>query len=122
MNKKRDIYERVLMFAAKVSLVLRKVPNSLEIVEYKKQLIRSSASVGANLWEADALLTKKDFVNKLVVARKEAKESQYWLRLFIMTLGACREPFMEIFPDLEKESGELVLILSSIIDKTRKKI
>ena len=121
MNKKRDIYDRVLKFASKVALVLRKVPNSLEIVEYKKQLIRSSSSVGANLWGADAALTKKDFVNKLVVARKEAKESHYVLRFFSITLGGCKESFMEILPDLEKESNELVLILSAIIDKTRKK-
>lgn len=121
MNKKRDIYDRVLKFASKVALVLRKVPNSLEIVEYKKQLIRSSSSIGANLWGADAALTKKDFVNKLVVARKEAKESHYWLRFFSITLGGCKESFMEILPDLEKESNELVLILSAIIDKTRKK-
>jgi four helix bundle protein len=102
-------------------LVLRKIPNNLEIVEYKKQLIRSSSSIGANLWEADAALTKKDFINKLVIARKEAKESHYWLRLFSMTLWDCKESFMEIFPDLEKESGELVLILSAIIGKTRQK-
>jgi four helix bundle protein len=46
-----------------------------------KQLLRSSTSIGANVEEANAGQTKKDFIAKMSIASKEARESKYWLRL-----------------------------------------
>lgn len=47
------------------------------------QITRSGTSIGANVEEADGCLTKRDFVNKMVIARKEAKETRYWLMLIM---------------------------------------
>jgi four helix bundle protein len=47
----------------------------------RTQLAKAGTSIGANVEEADGALTKKDFVNKIAIARKEAKETRYWLRL-----------------------------------------
>ncbi|HBH47187.1 MAG TPA: four helix bundle protein [Bacteroidales bacterium] len=49
--------------------------------ELSKQLLRSGTSIGANVEEADAAPTKKDFANKMSIASKECKESHYWIRL-----------------------------------------
>lgn len=46
-----------------------------------KQLLRSATSIGANVEEATAAQTKKDFIMKMSIASKEARESKYWLRL-----------------------------------------
>ena len=46
-----------------------------------KQIVRSGTSIGANVEEAIAAQSKKDFINKLSIANKEARETKYWLRL-----------------------------------------
>jgi four helix bundle protein len=46
-----------------------------------KQLLRSATSIGANVEEANAGQTKKDFITKMAIASKEARETRYWLRL-----------------------------------------
>jgi len=84
-------------------------------LEYGKQLIRSSGSIGANLEEADGTLTKKDFINKMAIARREARESKYWLRL-IQQVNRLECPELVT---LIGEANELVLILSAIINKVK---
>jgi len=51
----------------------------------QKQMVRSATSVGANVEEALAGQSRADFISKLSIARKEARESRYWLRLLIDT-------------------------------------
>jgi len=56
------------------------------LIEHKefvlsKQLLRSATSIGANVEEANAAQTKKDFITKMSIASKEARETKYWLRL-----------------------------------------
>lgn len=120
--KRFDIKERSLLFAARAARLIDKLPKKQSAIEYGKQLIRASASIGANLEEADGALSKKDFINKIGIARKEAKESRYWLQLI---------KHVELVGDIETkkelnwlidESEELKLILSSIINKTKAKI
>lgn len=82
-------------------------------IEDGKQLLRSSGSVGANYIEANEKLGEKDFKFRVKIARKEAKESGYWLRL--LKEG---NPTLNQFNDLIQESDELRKILSSIINKT----
>ena len=82
------------------------------------QLIRSGTSIGANIEEADAAQTKKDFLTKMHIAFKEAKESNYWLRIFLKTnLGNHRQVAL-----LLKESDELIKLLSSITKSTKKNL
>lgn len=75
-------------------------------------MIRASGSVGANYIEANEALSKKDFVHRLRIARKEAKESQYWLRL-VDTQND--ESLSKDRDGLVREGRELLLIFSAII-------
>jgi len=78
-DRKYDIYDRSFKFAVKVVRLLENLPKRSAFIEYSRQLIKSSGSIGANISEADGALTKKDFVNKIGIARREAKESKHWL-------------------------------------------
>jgi len=83
---------------------------------FRKQFVKSGTSIGASLEESDGTIFKKDFINKIVIARKEAKETRYWLRLL-------KETFLEkqqIDNDIE-EIDEILKILSSIINNTKNK-
>ena len=80
-----DLEERTFQFAKAVSLFIKSLPKTISNVEYSKQVIRSSSSVGANYIEANESLGKKDFVMHLRISRKEAKESIFWLRLISET-------------------------------------
>ena len=79
-----------------------------------KQGLRAGTAIGANYIEANDALSKRDFVHRLRIARKEAKETIYWLRLLLETDEGLAK---EINP-LIKEADELKRILSSIIDKS----
>jgi len=75
------------------------------------QLVRSGTSVGANYCEANESNSKRDFIHKISIAKKEAKETMYWLGLI-----SSAEPTKENdAKQLRKEAHELVLIFSSII-------
>lgn len=120
-ERKFDIYDRALEFAVRVAKLTGILPRGQIALEYSKQLIKSSASIGANIEEADGTLTKRDFVNKMGIARREARESRHWLRL-IKKVGLVSNAENEKELDWQlKESQELMLILSSIINKTNKK-
>ncbi len=120
-NKIYDIKERVLEFAASVARLVNKFPKNQAAQEYSKQLIRSSASIGANIEEADGTLTKKDFINKMGIGRREARESKYWLRLIQKAELINNPSNKDELNSLAKEAEELTLILSSIINKTKAK-
>ena len=75
--------------------------------------MRSSGSVGANFIEAAEALSKKDFVRRTKICRKEAKESRYWLRLLHLELETQEIQRQRLL----KEAHELMLILSAIIRK-----
>lgn len=76
-----DLEERTFQFAKRVRLFVKTLPNTLANVEDSRQLIKASGSVGANYREANESLGKKDFLMRIRISRKEAKESEYWLRL-----------------------------------------
>lgn len=118
-DKKFDIYDRALEFAARVAKSVTKLPKSQMSIVYGKQVVRSSGSVGANIEEADGTLTKKDFVNKMGIARRESRESRHWLRLIKKTELVSHPDDMKELAWQINEAEELMLILSSIINKTR---
>lgn len=116
MNKPYDLEERTFQFAKDVRLFVKKLPNTIANVEDSKQLIRSSGSVGANYREANEALSKKDFLMRVKISRKEAKESAYWLRLVKET---NEEKITDTANNLEIEALELKKILSAIIEKSK---
>ena len=80
---KYDLEERTARFARDVRSFVSRLPKNIAFVEDGKQLVRSSGSVGANYIEANETLSKKDFVMRAKICRKEAKESRYWLQMFV---------------------------------------
>lgn len=80
-SKRYDLEDRTLNFAKHIIAFINKLPKTLANVEICKQLVRSAGSVGANYIEANESLSKKDFVMRIKICRKEAKESCYWLKL-----------------------------------------
>ena len=117
MNVKHnfDLEERTYKFAKEVRLYFRNHPISNLLVDDIKQVIRSSGSVGANYLEANDSLGKKDFLMRMKIARKEAKESVHYLRLIKETREKSNSD-IEI-TRLIQEGIELKRILSAIIKK-----
>ncbi|MCL5268893.1 MAG: four helix bundle protein [Bacteroidetes bacterium] len=103
-----------MLFAQSVIGFLKVLPNTTANAEISRQLIRSSGAVGANYIEANDCLGKKDFVMRLKIARKEAKESRYWLRLL-----ECSKTEDAARTELVEESTELLKILSAMIQKAQ---
>lgn len=81
-NPKRfDLEERTFAFAKRNRAFVKGLTETIANIEDARQLVRSSGSVGANYIEANESLSKKDFILRIKICRKEAKESRYWLRL-----------------------------------------
>jgi len=109
-----DLKERTFKFAQRMLEIVEQLPKQSQCEVIRKQLAKSGTSVGANVEEADGTITRKDFANKMVIARKEAKETRYWLRL--ISGKYAREE--DIVSDIN-EAQEIIKILSAIINKSR---
>lgn len=110
-----DLEKRTLEFAKSMIRFCRKIKKDCISTELIKQIIRSSGSVGANYIEANEALSKKDFVHRVKISRKEAKETVYWLELI-------REDNKDLNDDiilLLQEAVELKKILSAIVEKSK---
>jgi four helix bundle protein len=110
-----DLEERTYQFARNVALYCKKLSKTFSNIEYVKQVLKSSGSVGANYIEANESLSKKDFRLRIKICRKEAKESAYWLRLILETNDGENK---EEGSFLRDEAVELKKILSSILEKS----
>lgn len=113
--KPYNLEERTLEFAKAVIRLCKKLPKNTINNEFISQLIRSSGSVGANYREANETLTKKDFVYRIGICRKESKETHYWLQLIL----EANEGFKGEINELSGEAIELKKIFSSIIGKSK---
>ena len=114
-SKPYDLEERTYQFARCCREFVQKLPRSVRNLEDGRQLIRSSGSVAANYIEANEAISKKDFVLRVKIARKEAKESRLWLRLCeVGDSGASQEEQLSLMA----EAIELGKILGSILGKT----
>ncbi len=76
-SKQYDLEDRTLKFAKNVRALVKKLRKTVGNIEDGKQLVRSSGSVGANYIEANEALSKKDFIMRVKICRKESKESRY---------------------------------------------
>ena len=115
-KQKFDLEERTFLFAKSVRIFVKTLPKTITTIEDGKQLIRSSGSIGANYLEANEALSKKDFLMRIKISRKEAKESHYWLRLIHETHNLQNSTAAE---KLIQEADELKKIFSSIVEKTK---
>ena len=113
-----NLEERTAKFAEDVIDLIRTIkvsPINARIIE---QLIGSTGSVGANYCEANEAESKKDFIHKVGICKKESKESQHWIRL----LSRTNPEVAKQLTDCWKEAHELLLIFSKIISSSRLKI
>lgn len=112
-DKIYNLEERSLKFARDCRFLVRDLKSTISNIEDGKQLVKSSGSVGANYIEANEKLGDKDLKFRLRIARKEAKESEYWLKL----LKELNNEQKDRIDRLISEASELKKILSAIINK-----
>lgn len=105
-----DLPERTLKFAKDIRAFTKKLPKNIANIEDIKQIIRSSGSVGANYLEANESLSKKDFRMRVKIAKKEARETIYWLELLEVGSNELNEK-----ERLMREATEVMKILGAII-------
>lgn len=115
-HKPYDLEERTFQFAKAVRLYIKTLPKTTANIEDSKQLVRSSGSIGANYREANESLSKKDFLMRVKISRKEAKESAYWLRS-VHEINEFKNNKDVL--NLIQEANELKKILSAIIEKSK---
>jgi len=115
---RRDLPERTFEFArrvVKLCQTLDQVPGVSRTLA--NQLLRSGTSIGANVEEGQAGQSRADFLSKLSIACKEARETHYWLRLLAAT-ELVPEPRLT---ELLDEANQLVAILTAVIRKTKER-
>jgi four helix bundle protein len=114
-TKQYDLEDRSFTFAKDVRTLVKQIPKTVANIQDAKQLVRASGSVGANYIEANESLSKKDFLMRIKICRKEAKESCFWLRLIDAGDDATVERDRL---DLIKEATELTSIFGAIFRKS----
>lgn len=113
-NKKiYDLEERTAKFGENVLDFIKILSETTINRPLISQIIRSGTSIGANYMEADSAGTKKDFKHKILLCRKEAKETTHWCRM-VARANPTRAKDCRI---LWKEAHELTLIFSKIANK-----
>ena len=112
MSAELHIVERSFEFAVRVVRLCRFLESQDRVSRtLANQLLRAGTSIGANIEEAQAGHSKADFTAKMAIARKEARETLYWLKL----LNAAEVVEAEKLSGITKEADELVRILTSIV-------
>ena len=116
LNKKRyDLDDRTLEFGKRIIRLAKALPNNSVNRTLLSQIVRSGTSVGANYREANETGTKKDFLYRLRICRKEAKETVYWLNMII----EANPEFEKRIRLLLQDATSFVKIFASIILKSQ---
>ena len=108
--KKFDLEERTARFGENVIELVQSLPQNSINTPLISQLIRAATSVGANYMEANGAESKKDFIHKIHICKKEAKETMHWLRM----IAKANQSKSEECRKLWQEAKELTLIFSKI--------
>lgn len=118
MPKQNIVQEKSYQFAVKIVKVCRKL--QVEEKEYilSRQLLKSGTSIGANIEESIAGQSAKDFVSKLSISYKEARESKYWIRLLFDSELISENNKVELLKDVE----EILKLLGAIKRTMQKRI
>ncbi len=115
-SKQYNLEERTLSFAKAVRKFIKRLSKTTANIEDSRQVIRSSGSIGANYIEANESLSKKDFVMRIKICRKESKETIYWLKL--LDINGDKDLVAENC-DLINEAEQLMKIFGSILEKSK---
>ena len=114
----KNVEQRTKQFAIDCWKLCTKIPKSREYNAFVNQLIRSSSAVGANFRASQRGKFDKDFINKLKIFEEECYESLYWLEIFM----EITEENQNEFKKLHDEANELLAIIVSSINTTRKRL
>ena len=110
-----DIQNRTFDFGMRIVKFVDKLPHTSSAMELGKQLLRSGTSVAANMEEANGAESKSDFIHKVSIAYKEARETRMWLGM----IKAAILPNAVEVKELYIECDEIVRILFAILRKAR---
>jgi len=114
-SKKIDITDRTLKFGVEIVILANKLPNSPAGFKIGGQIVASGTSIGANIQEAQSASSKKDFIYKMGIALREARETKYWLMIIV---SAKLLP-MKVIERHLNENEEIIKILCTIIKNTK---
>jgi four helix bundle protein len=117
-SRRNVVQEKSFDFALEIIRLSRRLQSDRTGSLLSRQLVRSGTSIGANIEEAIAAQSKKDFLAKMHIAMKEARETHYWLRL-ICKSGLTTTPEIDA---LLRHCAELVTILGAITLTTRRNL
>ncbi len=112
-----DLEERTARFGEDIIEFAKKIPKNAVTTSLITQLVRAGTSIGANYCEADDACSKKDFVNKISICKKESRESKHWLRMVAKAVDTLKNEAQKY----AKEAQELNLIFASIIRSCKNK-
>lgn len=113
LDKKNLIYHKSFKFALQIITLYKKMIKDREFT-LSKQILRSGTSIGANVSEAMAAESKRDFLHKISIAAKEARETKYWLILIQTSYQQYNN-----LSQLLKENTSIINILSAIVRTTK---
>ncbi len=114
--KENLIQERTFEFSLTIIKLYQQLQENKEFV-ISKQVLRSGTSIGANVEEATAAQSKKDFLSKMSIASKEARETKYWLRL-LKESDLVKIPLESYLTEID----EIINILTKIVKTTAKNL
>lgn len=116
---KNAVLEKSFNFSIRIIKLYKHIKQKDRDIEpLLKQVLRSGTSIGANITEAQSAYTKKDFINKLGISLKEARESEYWIKLLTATNHLDKSESASI----QKDCEELIKLLTTIIKSSKKNI
>ncbi len=117
-NKIFDIRERTLKFAVNIINLIQSLPKNAAGFAIANQLVRSGTSIGANVEEAQDAASRKDFIHGLTISLKEARETEYWLKVIkeaeLVSGSKLNESLQEV--------SELIKILTTIVKRSKLKL
>jgi four helix bundle protein len=114
--KKTDILDKSFKFSLEIIKLYNKLRKEKEFI-ISKQLLRSATSIGANVHEASAAFSRRDFAHKMSLASKEARETEYWLK--ILNQGQLVDLELE---EYMLEIKSIINITTAIVKTTQKSL
>jgi len=113
--RRNIINEKSYAFSVRIINLYKKIVSEKKEFVLSRQIVRSGTSIGANIEEAIGGMSKKDFIARMQIAYKEARETHYWLRLLKDTQYIDEETYNS----LEIDCTEILKILFKIIESSK---
>jgi len=113
---KYDLEERTALFGENSIRFAKKIHENSVTRSLISQFVKSGTSMGANYCEADDAESRQDFIHKIGICKKEARETKYWLRMIVVAVSELKEEARVLW----KEAKELHLIFNAIVITARK--